>query len=159
MPIYGSFDALWSRLPQPSDIGTVLPTWPADWEPCCACMSHALNMSGLPVTVPNPRRNFLYQGRSHYLAVGEMRDYLTRTYGAGDNYRLPAGNRIAIIAQIDNRKGIIVFGHRHIDLWNGSRIHGEGFILSALWEAPSALSEGIFFWEVLRQPAATTTTP
>jgi hypothetical protein len=78
-----------------------------------------------------------------------MRDYLTRTYGPGDNYRLPAGNRFLIKAAIDNRRGIIVFGQRHIDLWNGKRIHGEGFIESAIWEAPSALTQGIFFWEVM----------
>lgn len=148
MGITCNFDHLWAQLPQPSQIRTVLPTWPPDWEPCCAGMSHALNTCGLPVTVPDPRRDFRYNGQSHYLAVLEMRAYLVRTYGAGDNYKAPAGQRAQIIAQIRDRNGIIVFGHRHIDLWNGSRIHGNGFNMTALWEAPSALSEGIFFWEV-----------
>jgi|GEM_PF-5831329 len=147
--IIGSFENLWQNHPQPSQIRTVLPTWPVGWEPCCAGMSHAMNMSNLPVTVANPRRNFSYMGRSHYLAVQEMRDYLTRTYGDAENYRYEgAVVRSAIISHITGRRGIIVFGHRHIDLWDGSNIHGHGFILHTLWEAPSALREGIFFWEV-----------
>ena len=51
-------------------------------------------------------------------------------------------------ASLDQRQGIIAFGGRHIDLWNGTRIHGEGYIQTALWEAKSAVRDGIFFWDV-----------
>ena len=76
-----------------------------------------------------------------------MRDYLNGEYFEAENYQ--GGERIAKIAQIVDRTGIIAFGDRHIDLWNKTNIHRPShYILSALWEDKTTLEKGIFFWEV-----------
>jgi hypothetical protein len=87
------------------------------------------------------------------LDVGEMRGYLNETYEEAEKIRRVDSNgkvmpRIAIEGYLGGRKGIIAFGGRHIDLWSGGRIHGERYITAALWEAASAISDGIFFWDV-----------
>jgi hypothetical protein len=126
---------------------------PKDWETCCIQMSHALNKAALPVNYSNKQRVLTDPvGNEYMLDVKEMRGYLKK-YGDPDIIsRVDAnGNptpRWVVQAVLSDRKGIIAFGGRHIDLWNGSKIHGEGYILGALWEAKSALSDGIFFWEV-----------
>jgi len=46
------------------------------------------------------------------------------------------------------KRGILAFGNRHIDLWDGEKIHGINYRASALWEASSALSEGLFLFHL-----------
>jgi hypothetical protein len=82
--------------------------------------------------------------------VPTKRDYLNNDYEVEIYERAGAANsRIAIISQIVDRTGIIAFGDRHIDLWNKNNIHRPtDYTLPALWEAHSAFTKGIFFWEV-----------
>jgi hypothetical protein len=54
-----------------------------------------------------------------------------------------------MIAQISGRHGILAFGHRHIDLWEGSRYHWQELYNDYyLWHCDSIALRGIFFWEV-----------
>jgi len=153
MAIPADFDDLWANLPQWFTVRKIITNIPAGWETCCIQMSHALNMSGLPVNYINKKRVHAFEGREHILDVREMRGYLNDTYEDGEKISRVDANRkliprIALKGYLDERQGIIAFGGRHIDLWNGTRIHGESYIESALWEAHSAISEGIFFWDV-----------
>jgi hypothetical protein len=88
------------------------------------------------------------------LAVPEMRDYLNQQYGAAEVIARVDANGATLprwLVQsggLGDRQGIVAFGDRHIDLWNGSAIHGQKYIESALWEAASALANGLSFWIV-----------
>ena len=89
----------------------------------------------------------------YLLDVKEMREYINSEYGnaqviARRDWGGHTINRWVIQTVLMDRRGIIAFGGRHIDLWDGRKIHGEHYIQSALWEADSALTDGIFFWEV-----------
>lgn len=171
MAIPAEFHKLWANLPQWSDAKDVpgpngspatqkafpqIPglTIPIAWETCCIQMSHALNKSGLKVSYSNKQRVLRdTAGNEYMLDVAEMRGYLDQQYGKAESLsRVDVHGsvvpRIALQGALDERKGILAFGGRHIDLWNGSRIHGENYIEAALWEASSAISIGLFFWEV-----------
>ena len=169
MTVPADFDELWSNLPQWFECAKINPPDPAtfkafpqisgmnipvDWETCCIQMSHALNMVGQPINYFNKNRVLTdASGNEYILAVPEMRDYLNK-FGAAD-----------VIARIDangglmprwlvqsgglgDRKGIVAFGDRHIDLWNGTTIHGQGYIEAAIWEHATTLNKGLFFWDV-----------
>ena len=147
------FDMLWANCPQYYTVRKIITNIPAGWETCCIQMSHAMNMAGLPVNYSDKKRVLVFNGREHMLDVKEMRGYLNTNYEDADVISRVDANgklvpRIAIQSYLDQRQGIIAFGGRHIDLWNGTQIHGKNYIESALWEAPSAIREGIFFWDV-----------
>jgi hypothetical protein len=153
MAITADFDTLWANLPQYFEVRKIITNIPEGWETCCIQMSHALNMAGLPINYGNKNRVLQFHGREHMLDVTEMRGYLNTTYEDAEtisrvdvNGKLIA--RIALQGYLDQRQGIIAFGGRHIDLWNGTQIHGKNYIQSALWEANSAIRDGIFFWDV-----------
>lgn len=173
MAIKAQFSALWDKLPHWFQCKEIPPTPPAtdpsfkafpqipgmripvDWETCCIQMSCALNQVGLRINYFDKNRVIVDpQGNEYLLDVGEMRGYLNSKYGQAETVaRVDANNKLLprwLLQQsvLAGRQGIIGFGNRHIDLWNGTKIHGEGYILSALWEAESALTRGISFWEV-----------
>lgn len=168
MAIPADFNALWNIIPTTKTIRskvTNIPNTEDYKETCCIQLSYALNMSGLPVNYSNKKRVLTFNGMEFMLAVKEMREYLSSTYGdAGTIKRVDIdGNligRIAIQGYLDQRQGIIAFGQRHIDLWNGTQIHGKDVISDGVWDAPSAISQGIFFWDVsLPPPPITAPTP
>jgi hypothetical protein len=153
MAIRVDFDTLWNKLPQWFEVRGVITNIPEGWETCCIQMSHAFNKSGLPINYQNKQRILRFQGAEYMLDVKEMRDYINSTYGdaeviARKDVRGHMLDRWLIQAVLSGRQGVVAFGNRHIDLWNGNKIHGERYIQEALWEAASALSLGIFFWEV-----------
>jgi hypothetical protein len=117
------------------------------WETCCIQMSHAVNLAG--VIIPSTARGIgIHQNNKNYvLNVPDMRECLNTNYKDPENFQ--GGARIALISQIIDRRGILAFGNRHIDLWNKTNIHRPAmYIMSAIWEAPSTLRDGIYFWEV-----------
>ena len=124
---------------------------PDDWETCCIQVSHALNNSGALIKNTGKNIGFVQNGKNYIINVPTMREYLDREFPQAERYERAgkAMTRIAIISQIVDRTGIIAFGDRHIDLWNKNDIHRPSdYIMSALWEAESAFTKGIFFWEV-----------
>lgn len=133
--------------PSYSDIRKKVKGIPQDWETCCIQMSYALNKAGARIKNKGGVVGLQDGGQNYIIRVSTMREYLNDEYGEAENYR--AGTRIAKISQIVDRQGIIAFGDRHIDLWNRTNIHRPSdYILSALWEAKSALENGVYFWEV-----------
>src|SRR5262249_18506613 len=112
------------------------------------------NASGLPIHYRDRRRIVIDQnGNEYMLDVTEMRSYLKDSYGPPENLARTddAGGlipRFLIQGMLWGRKGVIAFGGRHIDLWDGAQIHGQGYDLPAIWEAVSALRDGVFFWDV-----------
>jgi hypothetical protein len=167
--IAAEFSTLWKNLPQWSDARKIVPPnppkfksfpqipglhIPVAWETCCIQMSHAMNKCGLNIRYEDKKRVLTdTAGNEYMLDVKEMRGYLSKNYGSPDNVSRTDVNgkiipRFALQASLADRHGIIAFGGRHIDLWDGRRIHGENYIESALWEAKSTISDGIFFWDV-----------
>jgi len=156
MAIPADFNALWNIIPTTATIRSKVPCIPNtdDYkETCCIQLSYALNMCGLPINYFNKGRVLTCNGMEFMLAVKEMRDYLGSTYGDAEIIKRVDVNgnligRIAIKAYLDSRQGVIAFGQRHIDLWNGTEIHGKAVVTDGIWDAPSAISQGIFFWDV-----------
>jgi len=118
--------------------------------PCCVQMSHALNMSGLPV----PQSKGAYGGRRdsehadfngrtfyYLLAVDEVEKYLTAEYGPGEmvsqdeqgrkrssrDVRKYLAGRTGILVLRDGAGLGVGFGpNDHTELWNGSGMHQPG---------------------------------
>jgi hypothetical protein len=160
MTIPADFNALWNVIPTTATIRSKVPCIPNtdDYkETCCIQLSYALNMCRLPINYYNKGRVLTCNGMEFMLAVKEMRDYLGSTYGDAEIIKRVDVNgnligRIAIKAYLDSRQGVIAFGQRHIDLWNGTEIHGKAVVTDGIWDAPSAISQGIFFWDVSPAP-------
>ncbi len=125
-----------------------------NWETCAIQVSYALNRSGAVIenyAFPEPT---LYKGKvkalksndnmNYIYGVPDMKVFLNGRYGIAENY---TGNKQSMISQISGRQGIIGFGHRHIDLWEGERFHWQHLYLD-LWQFDSVKKRGIFFWEV-----------
>ncbi|HRH40325.1 MAG TPA: T6SS effector amidase Tae4 family protein [Pyrinomonadaceae bacterium] len=124
---------------------------PEDWETYCIQMSYALNKAGARIKNTGKNVGFIEKGDNYIINVPKMREYLNEEYGEAEKFERSgaANSRIAIISQIVDRTGIIAFGDRHIDLWNKDNLQRPSdYIMSALWEAKSAMTKGIFFWEV-----------
>lgn len=133
------------------DIVDLLREFSADWETCCIQVSYALNKAGARIKNTGKNVGFIEKNHNYMINVPTMRDYLNAEFGEAEQFERGgvANSRIAIISQIVDRTGIIAFGDRHIDLWNKNNIHRPSeYNLAALWEAKSALTKGIFFWEV-----------
>lgn len=125
-----------------------------DWETCAISVSFALNQSGAPivnyafedkgVATGKVRAKKDEANRNYIYSVIDMKVYLNNRYGIAENYK---GSKQHMIAKIKGRKGIIAFGHRHIDLWDGDKWHNERYYRD-LWQFDSTKQLGIFFWEV-----------
>lgn len=120
---------------------------PAGWETCCIQLCYAMNKAGARIKNTGGNVGLQDQNGNYIIRVSTMRDYLNAEYGVAENYQ--GGARIAKIAQIVDRTGILAFGDRHIDLWNKTNIQRPAdYLPSALWEDKSTIEIGIFFWEV-----------
>ena len=158
------FDKLVENHPDFNAIGQLVNV-PSGIETCTVQMSYALNHAGSPIT------NYEYQdptlpydkktktnhvrgyraadNRTYLFSVPDMKVYLNRTYGSAENKR---GSRANMEGLIQNRTGILAFGHRHIDLWLGDDIHRPHlYKMGYLWNNESINLRGIFFWEVTSQ--------
>ena len=120
---------------------------PEGWETCCIQMSYAMNKAGARIKNTGGNVGLTDKNGNYIIRVSTMRDYLNAEYFEAENYQ--GGARIAKIAQIVDRTGILAFGDRHIDLWNKTNIQRPAdYIPSALWEDKSTIEKGIFFWEI-----------
>ena len=81
---------------------------------------------------------------SYIFEVTDMKTYLNGRYGLAENHR---GKKKEMIDKIRGRTGIIAFGHRHVDLWEGERFHWQQLYID-LWLDESTTKRGVFFWQV-----------
>lgn len=146
-----NFGVLMLNHPSHINMPELLFNYDLKWETCTIQMCYALNRSGAPIKNTGKNVGFIEKKLNYIINVPTMRDYLNGEYGEAENFERSgeANSRIAIISQLVDRTGIIAFGDRHIDLWNKNNIHRPSeYFMSALWEAKSAMTKGIFFWEV-----------
>ncbi len=125
-----------------------------DWETCAISVSYALNRSGAVI------ENYAYEdkgvatgkvrakkdsdNKNYIYSVVDMKVYLNKRYGIAENHK---GTKEQMKTKIKGRQGIIAFGHRHIDLWDGEKWHYEDRYID-LWNHPSTKHLGIYFWVV-----------
>jgi hypothetical protein len=130
-------------------------------ETCAVQLSYALNRSGTWGVIGqqyNYPSSMVYTGRvrafqsddgyNYIYSVIDMKVYLDNTYGTADNY---TGAYNAMQGGISGRTGILAFGYRHIDLWDGNNIHRPSDYSVNFWADNSVRNNGIFFWEVTSQ--------
>jgi type VI secretion system (T6SS) effector Tae4 (amidase) len=128
-------------------IRDLVPNIPKGWETCCIQMSYALNRAGAPIRNRGGVVGLQSGNENFIINVPTMRGYLDAEFGTAENF--VAGSRIARISQFVDRFGILAFGDRHIDLWDGTQLQRPSdYIPSAIWEHRTALVKGLFFWEV-----------
>jgi Type VI secretion system (T6SS), amidase effector protein 4 len=124
-----------------------------DYETCCIRVSRALNYSGLPV------KNFASMS-SKGLATGKVRAmtgadskwyiystydlkvYLTRTYSPPKFFK---GDSTA--EDVSNEAGIVMFGWRHVDLWDG-----QNTSRLSMFGRDETKKDGLWIWPV-KKPA------
>jgi hypothetical protein len=125
-------------------------------ETCTVQLSYALNQSNAVIQnydYPDPTlatgKVRVFQGGdglSYIFAVPDMKVYLNKTCGDAENFR---GTQLEITNGITGRNGILAFGHRHIDLWDGDNVHRPSmYNMAYLWTCPSIRLRGAFFWEI-----------
>ena len=126
-------------------------------ETCCVQMSYAFNNAGPMIqnfgVLPENRIMKDAKGMEYILSVPEMKTYLTRNHFPPEVFP-GAGSAQNLASKIGARKGVIAFGDRHIDLWNGRNFQygGTGLYLeNVLWFSKPKERTGprtISFWEV-----------
>lgn len=155
-----------------------IPSYPSDWETCCMQVSYAFNQSTDPITpgihsrYKDKGQNYIlavqemraylddrYKNGEGYMAgAPDNRTFDTnnkdkkisdaekkRRHAAQAEY---AKYEVVYKSQIIDRRGLIAFGDRHIDIWDRTNIHRpQAYYLNELWEADSTRKIGIFFWE------------
>ena len=154
------FDALKQNHKKPTEIKPLLTgdigsaVKKNNWEVCAVNVSYALNHSAAPIekydyadkglATGKVRAKTDDTGKNYIYSVYDMKVYLDNRFGKAENYK---GKKAQMIAKITGRTGILAFGYRHIDLWEGNRWHNQDHYLD-LWEFDSVKQWGIFFWEV-----------
>ena len=125
-----------------------------EYETCCAQISYALNETGLLIynngILPRDRVTYDAQGREYLFSVPELNKYLTNRYSPPELFA-GMGSAASLSKEIGGKKGIILFGNRHADLWNGDNFQFGGtglYIENVLWRDDNNLPRIIYFWEV-----------
>lgn len=120
----------------------------SNWETCCIRLSRALNYSGAPIEgwtkMANP-----YMGKDgkvralngadnkwYIYSTYDLRVYLTTRYGYPKMFKGDADE-----TTVSGVAGIIMFGWRHVDLWDGSKI-----ARLPLFGCESAQQNGVMIW-------------
>ena len=130
-------------------------------ETCCVQLSYALNNSFLTITdyaYPDVRVDTGKvraitddNGYNYIYSTVDMKVYLDNKYFPCENYR--GSSRADLVSHIKGRQGIIGFGGRHIDLWNGNKFQWEDLYYN-MWSLDEhqagAMTQlnGIYFWEI-----------
>ncbi|HEY0263016.1 MAG TPA: T6SS effector amidase Tae4 family protein [Granulicella sp.] len=111
--------------------------------PCCAQMSHALNMAGIPVPLssyrrtPNPKLKVNGRVCNYLLATDELEEFLQSAYGEPETINRDFSNKTRSVAEIKayikDRPGILIFRQadlrvvppkgkfEHTEIWNGTQ--------------------------------------
>jgi len=149
-----NFDTLRSAHPNSHEIKSKVSVPEFIDETCTVQLSYALNHAGSAITNYEFADAQLAEGKvrayqaddgmNYIYAVPDAKVYLNNRYGDAENYK---GSKESMKEKITGRHGIIAFGHRHIDLWEGTRFHWQQLYLD-LWGFTSVKKRGIFFWEV-----------
>jgi hypothetical protein len=124
--------------------------------PCCVQMSHVLSAGGCIIAPSSNRRatspiTTSLGTRYYLLAVDEMKWYLERTFGAGEEMSRAGdkGRRSTseMMAALDGRTGILVVSDLryglHTELWDVNHMHQRD-ISPAVFNAAK-----VFFWDVM----------
>jgi type VI secretion system (T6SS) effector Tae4 (amidase) len=119
-----------------------------DWDTCCIRLSRVLNYSGVPVTgfaaMDNPYMSKTSKVRAskggdakwYIYSTYDLRVYLSTRYGQPKKFKGDADE-----STVSGVPGIIMFGFKHVDLWDGSKVcHLEFF------GDPKVKSEGVLIW-------------
>jgi hypothetical protein len=120
-----------------------------NWETCCIRLSRALNYGGSPVQgFGNIANTFIGIPGAHVRAQrgADKKWYIYSTYDLraylsvkfGQPKRFPGS---ATQADVKGMPGIIMFGWRHVDLWDGNSVARLD-----LFAAGSVLTDGLYLW-------------
>lgn len=129
-------------------------------ETCAIQVSDALNRSGAVIVnyeYPDPglatgkvRAKQGSDGMNYIYSTLDMKVYLNKKYGVAEYYKDTEVRKMK--AKVQGRKGIILFGRRHIDIWDRSEIHYQRHYIDFWTHAEANVKvRGIYFWEV-KQP-------
>jgi hypothetical protein len=124
--------------------------------PCCVQMSHALGVAGCIIGPKSNRRansriTTPTGTRFYLLAVDEMRWFLEKNFGLGEEISTDDGGRRRslgdMMAVLNGRTGVLVFSDlhygTHTELWDVDHMHQRD-MSSALFHSPKVL-----FWDVM----------
>jgi hypothetical protein len=128
--------------------------------PCCVQVSHALNMSGIPVPSRSYRRDpnikLTINGKlcGYQLATDELEDFLQTRYGEPETINRDLNQTRSaekIKAYIKDRPGLLIFRHadlrvpppqdkfEHTEFWNGTQILQRDMAEASLFSSPRVL--------------------
>jgi hypothetical protein len=100
-----------------------------DWDTCCIRLSRALNYSARPITgfsgIANPglgkdakvRASKGADDKYYIYSCYDLKAYLDARFGYAKKFSKSYED-----ADLSGVKGVIMFGMRHVDLWNGSEV-------------------------------------
>ncbi|MBS1948742.1 MAG: hypothetical protein JST47_13345 [Bacteroidetes bacterium] len=166
--IYSDYTLLESNHPNYTDIknkgigGDVGKFLKTPQETCCIQLSYALNNSFLTIGSDYEYHDVRLatgkvraikddNGYNYIYSTFDMKVYLDNKYFPCENYR--GSSRADLVKNINGRKGVIGFGGRHIDLWNGRQYQWENLYYN-LWSTDEhhagdmTALHGIYFWEI-----------
>jgi hypothetical protein len=118
-----------------------------DWETCCIRISRALNYAGHPVqgfgNIANPAMSDgkvrAQQGADkkwYIFSTYDLKAYLSVKYGQPKSF--PGS---ATADDVKGNPGIIMFGWRHVDLWDGEKV-----ARLSLFASGNVLKDGLYLW-------------
>jgi len=119
---------------------------------CCLQVSHALNATSDKLYSNSHRRPNPKIGSDYYIqAVDELENYLIGRYGTTEDVKKgPAGkprNEAEIKEYLRGKRGLLIFGIKHTELWNGNTILQRGGA-SGMNEPNLFGQQKILFWEI-----------
>lgn len=100
-----------------------------NWETCCIRLSRSLNIAGRPIEgfsdmanpyMPGPKAKVRASkgddNKWYIYSCYDLREYLNNRFGRAKKFGSYEKS------DLSEAKGIIMFGFRHTDLWNGSEV-------------------------------------
>lgn len=175
--IRADFDTLAANYPTyktlPKDLQKFMDDLGPGNTPCCVQISQALNKAGRALPPKSYRRNNSKIGSFYYiLAVDELEEYLSGTYGRGEEIKTDRSarkmrNKNEMKQYLNDRQGILLFrtagAGMHTELWDQTHIMQDG---NAPGGGGAKMSEDaifgsprVLFWEVSKDDPTETPVP
>ena len=117
-----------------------------DWETCCIRLSRALNYTGYPVqafgNIDVPINNWKVRAQAggdkkwYIYGTADIKAYLNVKFGQPTVY---PGSYTE--TDLKGKPGIIMFGWRHVDLWDGTAV-----ARLSLFNSAHTLKDGLYLW-------------